>query len=219
MGQAIAVSFGVKTPESKREPYREALRRVEIDFVENPPALEGLSGLMLTGGTDVDPALYHQARRPEADEPDFERDQREASLLTDALGRDIPVLAICRGMQLVNVCLGGTLTQHIEGHRRPGELDAHSIQIRQRTKLSSILNSAEYHVNSRHHQSVAAVGGNLLIAATSPDGIVEALELPDRRFVIAVQWHPEDRLNGADRWLFEAFRAAVLLDIAKRTTT
>jgi putative glutamine amidotransferase len=207
MHERIAVSFGER---SKREPYRAALRGVEIDFVENPATLEGLIGLMLTGGTDVDPALYGKDRQPETDEPDTERDHCEISLLNNALERDIPVLAICRGMQLFNVCLGGTLTQHINGHRRRGELDAHAIQIRTGTKLATVLNRSEYCVNSRHHQSVAAIGPDLVIAATAQDGIVEALEFPGKRFALGVQWHPEDRVDGPDRRLFEAFRDALL---------
>jgi len=202
----IAVSFGDKT---KREPYLAALGRAGIKFTLNPPALEGLSGLMLTGGTDVDPARYNQNRDSETDPPDIERDRREALLLSDALDRDIPVLAICRGMQLLNVVLGGTLSQHIEGHRQRGVPDAHSVHVVEGTRLASILNSGEYRVNSRHHQCVESLGKDLVTTATAPDGIIEALELPGKRFVIAVQWHPEDRINGDDGKLFEAFAQAV----------
>jgi len=202
----IAVSFGEKT---KREPYLAALRSVGTEFEENPATLDGYDGLMLTGGTDVDPARYNQARHPETNPPDTERDQREASLLSDALRRDIPVIAICRGMQLLNVFLGGTLAQHIEGHRRRGELDAHSVQIREGTRLASILNSGDYRVNSGHHQCVANLGKDLVTTATAPDGIIEALEISSRHFVVAVQWHPEDRLDTSDRKLFQAFAEAV----------
>jgi gamma-glutamyl-gamma-aminobutyrate hydrolase PuuD len=206
MHEKIAALFGEQT---KREPYLAALRSVEIDFIENPATLDACNGLMLTGGADVDPARYNQARHPETEPPDTERDQREASLLSDALKRDIPVLAICRGMQLLNVALGGTLAQHIEGHRQRGEPDAHSVHIREGTRLASILNNGEYRVNSRHHQSVANLGKDLVSTATAPDGIIEALELPGRHFVVAVQWHPEDRLETADRKLFQAFAEAV----------
>jgi putative glutamine amidotransferase len=207
MHEKIAVLFG---EQSKREPYRAALRSVGIKFEEDPATLDAYDGLMLTGGTDVDPARYNQARHPKTDDPlDTARDQREASLLSDALKRDIPVFAICRGMQLLNVVLGGTLAQHIEGHRRKGEPDAHSVHIREGTTLASILNSGEYRVNSRHHQCVASLGKDLVSTATAPDGIIEALELPVRHFVVAVQWHPEDRLETADRRLFEAFAQAV----------
>jgi putative glutamine amidotransferase len=214
MREKIAVWFGEQTKQTKREPYRAALHCAEIDFIENPLTLEDCAGLMLTGGADVDSARYHQARHPETDPPDTERDQREASLLSDALRRDIPVLAICRGMQLLNVVLGGTLAQHIEGHRRRGEPDAHSVHIREGTRLASILETGDYQVNSRHHQSVASLGKDLVSTATAPDGIIEALELPGKRFVIAVQWHPEDRIDGDDRKLFEAFAEAVHAVIA-----
>lgn len=203
----LAVSFGEKT---KRDPYRAALRSVGIEFEENPATLDGCNGLMLTGGTDVDPALYHKARDLQTDPPDTECDRREASLLSAALQRDIPVFAICRGMQLLNVVLGGTLAQHIEGHRQRGVPNAHSVHIAEGTRLASILNSGEYRVNSRHHQCVARIGQGLVQTATAPDdGIIEALELPGKRFVVAVQWHPEDRIDRDDRKLFEAFAEAV----------
>jgi putative glutamine amidotransferase len=207
MHEKIAVLFGEQT---KREPYRAALRSVGIEFEENPATLDGYNGLMLTGGTDVDPARYNQARDLRTEPPDTARDQREASLLSNALERDIPVLAICRGMQLLNVVLGGTLVQHIEGHRRPGEPDAHAVHIGEGTKLASILNRGEYRVNSRHHQSVANLGKDLVSTATATDGIIEALELPGKRFAIAVQWHPEDRIEGDDRKLFIAFAEAAV---------
>ena len=212
MHEKVAVSFGEKT---KRDPYREALRSVGLDFVENPATVEAFSGLMLTGGTDVDPALYGQERKPETDAPDMERDQRDTALLRDALERDIPILAICRGIQLLNVVLGGTLMQHIDGHRRRGEPNAHSIDIHKATRLASILNAAAYPVNSRHHQCLATLGNGLIIAATAdPDGTIEAIELPGAVFVVAVQWHPEDRLETADRKLFQAFAEATQAVIA-----
>jgi len=201
----IAVSFGEKT---NRDPYRAALRSAEIDFIENPPALEALNGLMLTGGTDVDPAFYGESRHPETDPPDIERDQRERTLLLDALDRDIPILAICRGMQLLNVVLGGTLKQHIENHRVRGQLNAHDVNIGARTKLASILQPGAYAVNSRHHQCVQRLGEGLIVSAKAGE-VVEALELPGKHFVIAVQWHPEDRSDGTDRKLFQAFAEAI----------
>jgi putative glutamine amidotransferase len=202
----IAVSFGEKT---KRQPYQEALRKVEIEFVENPETMDGLAGLMLTGGTDVDPARYGQ-KNVHSDPPDRERDKREAALLRDALERDIPILAICRGMQLVNVVLGGSLQQNIANHRHPAVADAHEIEIFDQTKLASILKAGPYQVNSRHHQCVARLGEGLVKSAAAADGIVEGLEFPAKRFAVAVQWHPEDRLDGPDRKLFEAFRDAII---------
>jgi len=201
----IAVSFGEKT---NREPYLAALRSAEIDFIEDPPTLDGLNGIMLTGGTDVDPTRYGQRSEPQTDQPDTERDEREISLVRDALGRDIPILAICRGIQLLNVALGGTLKQHIDGHRHPGVANAHEIEIRNGTRLATILHPGRYEVNSRHHQCVDGVAEGLVVSAKAGE-VIEALELPGHRFVVAVQWHPEDRIAGSDRKLFEAFARAV----------
>jgi len=201
----IAVSFGEKT---NREPYLGALRAVELAYVENPASLDGVNGLVLTGGSDIDPARYKQENQG-SESPDKERDEREISLVRDALKRDIPILAICRGMQLLNVALGGTLTQHIDDHRVKEKQDVHSVQIDQGTKLASILKAGEYSVNSRHHQCVDGVGKGLIVSATAGD-IIEALELPGHRFVVAVQWHPEDRIGATpDRKLFEAFAEAI----------
>ena len=201
----IAVSFGEKTNQA---PYRAALDSVRLAFEVNPAKLDGYNGLILTGGTDVDPARYHQTPHSETDLPDKERDRREALLVSEALQRDIPILAICRGMQFLNVVLGGTLTQHIEGHRQPRVYDAQSVHIREGSRLASILKSGEYRINSRHHQCVASLGEGLMKTAADGD-VVEALELPDKRFVLAVQWHPEDRIDGDDRKLFQAFAEVV----------
>ena len=183
-----------------------ALRSVEIDFIENPRTLDGVNGLVLTGGSDIDPARYHQENEG-SESPDKERDEREILLVRDALTRDIPILAICRGMQALK-SLSGTLTQHIDAHRHPGVPNAHEIEIRDGTRLATILQPGEYSVNSRHHQCVARLGAGLIVSAKADD-IIEALELPDKRFVVAVQWHPEDRITGPDSKLFEAFASAV----------
>lgn len=205
----VALPFGRETPESKRGPYREALRAANIQPVENAATIEGLDALLLAGGTDVDPALYRAPRHSGTDEPDRERDSLETALLRDALDRDLPVLAICRGLQLLNVAMGGTLVQDIEGHRCPGQLDAHPVTIAAHSRLKAILEAAEYGVNSRHHQCVDQLASGLVVAARAPDGVIEALELPGKRFVVAVQWHPEDRRDWPDAKLFEAFRNAI----------
>jgi GMP synthase-like glutamine amidotransferase len=118
----VALSFGTQTSERTREPYRKALNAVNVGVVENPETLDDLTGLVLSGGTDLNPAQYGQTRLPQTDEPDVERDERERRLLRDSLARDLPVLAICRGMQVLNVFCGGTLIQHIEDHRSHGVL-------------------------------------------------------------------------------------------------
>ena len=203
----VALPFG-KTPEGKRNPYRRALNAVHVQPVENAATLAGLDGLLLPGGSDVDPALFGAPRDPKIGDPDRERDKLETALLREALYRDLPVLAICRGRQLLNVAQGGTLLQDVEGHRCPDELEVHPIAIADGSKLRSILEVEEFVVNSRHHQCVDRVASGLVVVAKAPDGVVEALELPGRRFVLAVQWHPEDRMDRLDARLFEAFRDA-----------
>ena len=205
----VALPFG-RTPEVKRHLYRQALAAAGIQAVENVTTVAGLDGLLLAGGTDIDPAMYGAQRRPETDKnPDKDRDSLESVLLREALERDLPVLAICRGLQLMNAALGGTLVQHIEGHRHPNQPDAHPITIASPSRLRSMLGADEFVVNSRHHQCVDRVASGLLIVARAPDNVVEALEFLGRRFVLAVQWHPEDRTGGPDARLFEAFRDAM----------
>jgi putative glutamine amidotransferase len=205
----VALPFGTGTPESKRSPYRNALNATNIEPVENVATLAGLDGLVLAGGSDVDPALYGAPRHPKTGPPDQARDRLEADLLREALDRDLPVLAICRGLQLLNAALGGTLVQHIEGHHYPERQAVHPITIASSSKLASILGVDEYVVNSRHHQCVEQVASGLVVVARAPDQVVEALELPGKRFVLAVQWHPEDRTDGPDAKLFQAFRNAM----------
>ncbi len=200
-------------------PYEEALRQAGVETVFGV-SLDGFSGLMLMGGTDVNPARYGESPHPETEDPDDERDQREIALIAEALARDLPILAICRGMQILNVQHGGSLIQHldpVEQHRqRPADksLSAHSIEITAGTELARIAGSElKREVNSRHHQSIARVGAGLVVSARDPrDGVIEAIERPDRRFVIGVQWHPENQtaaIDGIGRRLFDAFAAAL----------
>jgi putative glutamine amidotransferase len=155
--------------------------------------------LVLSGGSDLDPALYGAKADPLTDPPDRERDEMQQRLLREALETDLPVLAICGGMQLFNVVHGGTLIQHIEGHRVP----LHEGTVFAGTSLAEALGAGKRKMNSRHHQLVGKLGTGLIVSARAADGIIEALERPGRRFAIAVQWHPEDLPQ--DRPLFEAF--------------
>jgi putative glutamine amidotransferase len=205
----VALPFGSRTPENKRGPYRQSLRAASIEPVETVATLAGLDGLVLAGGSDIDPGLYGAPREAETEPPDHYRDSLEIALLREALDRDLPVLAICRGLQLLNTALGGTLVQHIEGHRDRDRQEVHAIAIAPQSRLHSILGVDEYVVNSRHHQCVDRVAGGLEVAARAPDGVVEALELPGKRFVLAVQWHPEERTDRLDAKLFDAFRDAM----------
>lgn len=181
-------------------------------------SMDSHSGLILTGGTDVDPATYGQSRHPHTEESDTERDAVEIRLLHQALALNLPVLAICRGLQLMNVAHGGTLHQHLDPpdrHQTNPQLKstpAHAIKIEPGTLLSSIAASASWQVNSRHHQAVNQLGADLRISATDPvDGIVEAIERPDKRFVLAVQWHPENQVFAQPDQLklFQSFAAAL----------
>ena len=199
----------------KAEAYAEALRLVGIEPVLISPdaarSLEGLKGLLLSGGTDVDPSLYGSEPRFGQDEPDRPRDALEQRLLTEALAQHLPVLAICRGMQLFNVAHGGTLIQHLDGHvfrTDDPRLPAHSILVEPGTRLGAILGPGTHAVNSRHHQAVEKIGLGLRVSARAAgDGVVEALEREDRPFAIAVQWHPEDQVSSDDsqKQLFQGF--------------
>ena len=201
--------------EKKAGPYHDALRAAGIDPVGVTPekGIESLQslGLVLSGGADVEPALYGQEPDPRTQAPDHERDWLEQRLLREALAMDLPVLAICRGIQLFNVIhKGGTLVQHLEGHQLARH-ETHDVEIGERTQLAKILGAGVHAVNSRHHQAVAEVGEGLVVSARTPTRLVEGLERPDRRFAIAVQWHPEDMLAKypVQRRLFEALREAL----------
>jgi putative glutamine amidotransferase len=177
----------------------------------------GVEGLLLSGGDDLDPALYGQEPAPETERPDGPRDRLESRLLREALQKDVPVLAICRGLQFMNVFHGGTLVQHHTRqarHRvrtRDRSLAAHDVIVKPGTHLAGILGEGRCSVNSRHHQAADKIPYQLQVSARSPDGIVEALERKDKAFVVAVQWHPEDQMerDARQRKLFEAFRDAL----------
>ena len=174
------------------QPYLAALSAAGLDavpVVADPAAsLSGFDGLVLVGGSDVDPMLYGEIRQPETDAPDADRDAAEFSLLEHALAQDLPVLAICRGLQLVNVFHGGTLVQHLKPSERHSKADgdhslpAHAVTILPGTLLSGIAGAAAWQVNSRHHQAVKTLGKSLRVSAVDKeDGTVEALERPDKR--------------------------------------
>jgi putative glutamine amidotransferase len=212
MNKRVAVTFNEP---DRVVTYEAALREVGLEPVRNPESLDGLAGLLLTGGTDVNPALYQEAPHPETQQPDDKRDQLEIRLLNQALESNLPVLGICRGLQLFNVAHGGTLIQHMKGHEKrmdlPVSADNHKIAVEPGTQLAAIVGEGEIPVNSRHHQAVGELGSGLRVSAMSSDDVIEAVERPDKTFAVAVQWHPEDRcmIDARDRKLFESFAAAI----------
>ena len=190
----------------------------KLRCADQDSSLEGLGGLVLMGGTDVDPQLYGEQRQSETAEPDRQRDDLELALIGGALDRDLPVLAICRGLQVLNVAHGGTLVQHLPTHarhRRTGPdpwMPAHEIRIEADSLLGRIARARTWAVNSRHHQAVKKLGAGLRVTAVdTEDGTVEALERPDKRFVLGVQWHPEEQAprDAAQAELFAAFAERV----------
>lgn len=168
-------------------------------------------GLLLPGGGDMDPKFYGQERIPACGEPNLLRDAAEPLLLRAFLAADKPVLGICRGIQVMNAVLGGDLYQDIKPFEHLPHNDhwakVHTVTVRRGTLLSRILGQDTVLVNSQHHQAVDRVAPGFTLAALSEDGIVEAIEKPDARFCLGVQWHPE-WLSDADpamQSLFDAF--------------
>jgi putative glutamine amidotransferase len=199
-------------------------RLVGADLQTPGTALQGAHGLVLTGGADIDPARYGEARHSTVTDAEPGRDAYEEDLVHRALAVDLPVLAICRGAQVLNVALGGSLVQDIPtevpaagaGHDPgiPKAAEAHDVALTPGSALSRAMGAvaaipATCRVNSRHHQSVKRLGAGLVVSALSPDGIVEGIERPDSTFCIGVQWHPENFWHsGQFRPLFEAFLRA-----------
>jgi gamma-glutamyl-gamma-aminobutyrate hydrolase PuuD len=169
--------------------------------------LDALDGLVLSGGADVDPAAYGAEAHPATDEPQTRRDRGELALLRAALARDLPLLAICRGSQLLNVVRGGDLVQHLpdvvgdERHKHePGTFSRHVVRIDPDSRLGRLV-GRHAPVMSHHHQGLGRVGSGLRETAWAEDGTLEGIEDPGRRFALGVLWHPE---AGEDAALFEA---------------
>ncbi|HYO02396.1 MAG TPA: gamma-glutamyl-gamma-aminobutyrate hydrolase family protein [Mycobacterium sp.] len=163
--------------------------------------LDGLDGLVVTGGRDVDPATYGQAPHPTTDEPARDRDAWELALVRGALARGLPLLGICRGAQVLNVALGGTLHQHLPdvvGHDQHqlgnAVFSTSSIRTVPGTRLAKLIGQST-DAQCYHHQAISELGTGLMASAWDPDGVIEAVEIPGNTFVLAVQWHPEERLD------------------------
>jgi len=193
--------------------YVQALERAGGRPVLIPPSehgieetLDAVDGLIFSGGSDLDPDLYDQEPHDETFGVVPERDRAELALLEAALARDLPVLAVCRGSQVLNVARGGDLVQHLpdlvgdEKHKHtPGTFADHDITLQPGTRLASLLGD-HAPVKSHHHQGFGRVGDGLRVAAHAEDGTIEAVEDPSRRFALGVLWHPE---AGEDLKLFE----------------
>jgi putative glutamine amidotransferase len=163
-------------------------------------------GMLFPGGADLDPELYDQEPHDETFGVDGERDQAELTLLEEALARDMPVLAVCRGSQVLNVARGGDLQQHLpdvlgdERHKHtPGTFADHDVTIEEGTRLAALVGERTP-VKSHHHQGFGRIGEGLRVAARAEDGTIEAVEDPELRFAVGVLWHPE---AGEDMKLFE----------------
>ncbi|MFI5310648.1 MAG: gamma-glutamyl-gamma-aminobutyrate hydrolase family protein [Gemmatimonadales bacterium] len=196
-------------------PLADASRAAEI--------LDAVGGLLLTGGEDVDPARYGAVPHAALGAVHGARDATEVALLAAARSRGAPVLAICRGIQILNVALGGTLVQDLPSerpsavqHDQPHDRAerAHEVTIVAGSKLARATGATVMSVNSYHHQAVAGLGGDLQVTATAPDGVIEAVEVTDAAWwVLAVQWHPEDLTDDVREWdrgIFKAFATEVL---------
>jgi putative glutamine amidotransferase len=217
----------------KLEDYRQAILhvggepRVVDPTMDADDALRGLDGLLFTGGGDVAPARYGEAAHATVTDVEEERDAFEIGLVAAARAQKLPILAICRGIQVLNVACGGTLVQDIPSqvpgavhHSLPAPPNqpyslAHEIWIEKDSLLSRLMrerliDADTCEVNSRHHQAVRGVAKGFVISANAPDGVVEAIEDPGARFCLGVQWHPENFWRtGEFRPLFEGFLEAV----------
>ena len=221
-------------PCSKPHDYEAAIERaggeiLRLDRATDRPAdvISKVDGVLLPGGGDVLPSLYGEAAHPKFAAAEDGRDDYELELARRALEANLPLLAICRGTQVLNVACGGTLVQDIEDQvgamvnhtlREPPHALAHDVWVASGSLLETLmrerLEGDTCAVNSRHHQAPGALGKGLVASATAPDGVIEAIEDPSKRFCLGVQWHPENFYRtGEFRALFEG-----LINAARETT-
>jgi len=178
--------------------------------------LDRVDGIVFTGGYDIDPRKYGGQSHPKVMQIDQARDETEIYLVKIMVERGMPMLGICRGLQVINVAMGGSLYEHLlqqfpgsiehDNHDKPRDYLSHLVRVEKNTLLAQILTNNQVQVNSLHHQGVRKPGNHLHPTAYSPDGLVEAFELPGAAFGLAVQWHPEElQDHEAQRRLFQAF--------------
>jgi putative glutamine amidotransferase len=209
---AEEIRWGVWTEEAALVPlaYVRAVEHAGGRALVVPPSedgldetLDALDGVIFSGGGDLDPELYDAEPHTETDVPRRERDRAELRLLQAALDRDMPVLAVCRGSQLLNVARGGDLVQHLpeavghEKHRHtPGAFSDHDVKVAPDSRLGALLGD-HAPVKSHHHQAYGRIGDGLREVAWAEDGVVEGLEDAEQRFALGVLWHPEEGEDGA----------------------
>ncbi|MEQ2399416.1 gamma-glutamyl-gamma-aminobutyrate hydrolase family protein [uncultured Merdimmobilis sp.] len=207
--------------------YLSSLRRSGAQVVVLPPVVSqgelewiarAYDGFLFTGGADVEPALYGEERILQCGPIDSVRDAMELPLFRLALREEKPILAICRGFQVMNVVFGGSLFQDIPT-QRPGSLDhsqveklhglAHSVRVESGTRLHRAVRANALRVNTLHHQGIDRLGGGLVVSARSEDGLIEGIESLDHRYVVGVQWHPEllSGLRPQHQRIFDEFAA------------
>jgi putative glutamine amidotransferase len=205
----VAITFSPKRPDSYYEPYVRAVAGAGAEPVLVPatPALhlemtrllQGIDGLLLPGGWDMDPTLYGESPDRVLGTTDPELDRAEIEAATEAMAIGLPVLGICRGQQVLNVALGGTLHQHVEGHDgrgQPRDRLAHPVAVERDSELARAAGGAQVMVNSLHHQAVKELGSGLRVTASSPDGVIEGVEHGEA--VVAVQCHPEELVEKSE---------------------
>ena len=236
---ACAIGICAAVERVRREPWDEVVNMVQRTYtkavqrtgslalvlppddavVESPDLLlDRIDGLLLAGGSDVDPASYGAEAHPESGRTWPDRDRFEIALAVRAIDRGIPVLGACRGMQILNVARGGTLQQHLpdvigsDRHRHtPGQFSDHEVTLEPGSLAARAAGTERTGVKSHHHQGIGELGEGLVATGTSPeDGVIEALELPGEPYVLGVLWHPEeDEASGVIASLVEAARTEV----------
>jgi putative glutamine amidotransferase len=197
----VAISPNRKTVDYERSVVEAGGDPLVVDLSSGSPAtlLDGVGALLLTGGGDIDPALFGEDRHPAFQEAEPGRDALEIALLLQALATGLPVLAICRGVQVLNVAFGGTLVEHLPDevgekvlHRGPERAYVpHEVRLEPRSRLAALLGAQTLSPASSHHQAVRKPGAGLEVVARAGDGTIEALEHREHERLIAVQWHPE----------------------------
>jgi putative glutamine amidotransferase len=213
----LSVPNGSELRRRSREYYLKALRDAGFDVIAvdaGDTVPDAFDALCLSGGEDVEPARYGAAADPKTETVDPARDALELGLIAKARERDLPVLGICRGFQVINVAYGGSLLQHVDGHREAnGPIAPHIAVAAPGSKLAAACGTAPFSVNARHHQAVARSGlAPGLVPTALIDGVVEAFEDQSQRWLVAVQWHPERSadpdMSAAGTRIFGAFADA-----------